>query len=547
MVAGVAGGALADRLRAPHVAGQILAGVLIGHAGLDLFSAETVDGLAVVTEFALGVIAVSIGDHLNIRRMRNAGRRVFLLLLTEATLTPLVVFGVVYAVRGELWLSTLFAAMAISTAPATVIALIKQRRARGVFVKTLSAAVALNNIACVALFEVARLLAGAALAPELTTSLGEVLGQLARQLGGATLVGACGGLLLILVTRHEVRTDRLVAATFVTVIIVAGVALQLGLSVLLSCLALGFTLANGTPGKEELGGAAFENVEVAVLAAFFTLAGMHLEFSLVIPAGVTALALVGGRVVAKLASAGAAMQLAGATRAVRRLLGVALMPQAGVAVGLILLVQRDPALASIAEVFLAVGLTTVMINEIGGSFLTDLALRRSGEAGRARPRLIDFLHEENITSELQAATKEEAIAQLVDLLIDSHHLKVDRDSLLQTVLEREAQASTCLGAGLAVPHGTLDDVPNMLGAMGINREGLAFETPDDAPVHCIILLVTPTAERDRHLEVLASLARAIGQDEAVREALYHARSPAHAYEALNAERADTFNYYLGDV
>ena len=547
MVAGVAGGALADRLRAPHVAGQILAGVLIGHAGLDLFSAETVDGLAVVTEFALGVIAVSIGDHLNIRRMRNAGRRVFLLLLTEATLTPLVVFGVVYAVRGELWLSTLFAAMAISTAPATVIALIKQRRARGVFVKTLSAAVALNNIACVALFEVARLLAGAALAPELTTSLGEVLGQLARQLGGATLVGACGGLLLILVTRHEVRTDRLVAATFVTVIIVAGVALQLGLSVLLSCLALGFTLANGTPGKEELGGAAFENVEVAVLAAFFTLAGMHLEFSLVIPAGVTALALVGGRVVAKLASAGAAMQLAGATRAVRRLLGVALVPQAGVAVGLILLVQRDPALASIAEVFLAVGLTTVMINEIGGSFLTDLALRRSGEAGRARPRLIDFLHEENITSELQAATKEEAIAQLVDLLIDSHHLKVDRDSLLQTVLEREAQASTCLGAGLAVPHGTLDDVPNMLGAMGINREGLAFETPDDAPVHCIILLVTPTAERDRHLEVLASLVRAIGQDEAVREALYHARSPAHAYEALNAERADTFNYYLGDV
>ncbi len=547
MVAGVAGGALADRLRVPHVAGQILAGLLIGHAGLDLFSAETVDGLAVVTEFALGVIAVSIGDHLNIRRMRNAGRRVFLLLLTEATLTPLVVFGVVYAVRGELWLSTLFAAMAISTAPATVIALIKQRRARGVFVKTLSAAVALNNITCVALFEVARLLAGAALAPELTTSLGEVLGQLARQLGGATLVGACGGLLLILVTRHEVRTDRLVAATFVTVIIVAGVALQLGLSVLLSCLALGFTLANGTPGKEELGGAAFENVEVAVLAAFFTLAGMHLEFSLVIPAGVTALALVGGRVVAKLASAGAAMQLAGATRAVRRLLGVALVPQAGVAVGLILLVQRDPALASIAEVFLAVGLTTVMINEIGGSFLTDLALRRSGEAGRARPRLIDFLHEENITSELQAATKEEAIAQLVDLLIDSHHLKVDRDSLLQTVLEREAQASTCLGAGLAVPHGTLDDVPNMLGAMGINREGLAFETPDDTPVHCIILLVTPTAERDRHLEVLASLARAIGQDEAVREALYHARSPAHAYEALNAERADTFNYYLGDV
>ena len=547
MVAGIAGGVLANRLRAPHVVGQILAGVLIGHVGLELFSAETVDGLAVVTDFALGVIAVSIGDHLNIRRMRNAGRRVFFVLLTEATLTPLVVFGAVYAVRGELWLSTLFAAMAISTAPATVVALIKERRARGVFVKTLSAAVALNNIACVALFEVARLLAGVALAPEIATNLGDVLVQLVRQIGGAALSGVCVGLLLILVTRHEVRTDRLAAATLVAVIIVAGIALQLGLSVLLSCLALGFTLANGTPRKEELGGAAFENVEVAVLAAFFTLAGMHLEFSLVIPAGVTALVLVGGRIIAKLASARVAMQLAGATQAVRELLGVALLPQAGVAVGLILLVQRDPALASIAEVFLAVGLTTVMVNELGGSFLTDLSLRRSGEAGRARPRLIDFLHEENITSELRATTKDEAITQLVDLLINSHHLRVDRDRLLKTVIEREAQASTCLGAGLSVPHGTFDDVPNMLGAMGISRDGLPFETPDGGPVHCIILLVTPTAERARHLEVLASLARVISQDEAVREALYRARSAAHAYEALNAERADSFNYYLGDA
>ena len=520
--------------------------MLIGHAGLDLFSDATVDGLSVVTEFALGVIAVSIGDHLNIRKMRNAGRRVFLLMLTEATLTPLLVFGAVFALRGELWLSTLFAAMAISTAPATVMALIKERRARGVFVKTLSAAVALNNIACVALFEVARLLAGASLAPELTTSLGEVVGQLVRQLGGATLAGICGGVALVLLTRREVRTDRLVAATFVTVIIVAGVALQLGLSVLLSCLALGFTLANATPDKEELGGAAFENVEVAVLAAFFTMAGMHLEFSLVILAGVTALVLVAGRFVAKLASARVAMQLAGATRNVRRLLGIALVPQAGVAVGLILLVQRDPALAGIAEIFLAVGLTTVMVNEIGGSLLTDLALRRSGEAGRARPRLIDFIHEENITTELRAASKEEAIERLVDLLVDSHQLSADRDDLLQTVLERERQASTCLGAGLAVPHAALDEIPSMVGVMGISRSGLPLETPDDALVHCMILLVTPTAERERHLEVLSSLSRAIGRDKAVQEALYQARSPAHAYEALNAEQADTFNYYLSE-
>ena len=102
VAAGVAGGALAGRLKAPHVAGQILVGVLIGHAGISLFAADTVDGLSVITEFALGVIAVSIGDHLNIRRMRNSGRRLFLLLLTEATLTPLLVFGAVSMVAALL-------------------------------------------------------------------------------------------------------------------------------------------------------------------------------------------------------------------------------------------------------------------------------------------------------------------------------------------------------------------------------------------------------------------------------------------------------------
>ena len=86
----------------------------------------------------------------------------------------------------------------------------------------------------------------------------------------------------------------------------------------------------------------------------------------------------------------------------------------------------------------------------------------------------------------------------------------------------------------------------MLGVMGISRQGLAFEPPDEGPVHCKILLIRPTAERDRHLEVLASFTRAVGRDVAVQEMLYRARSPAHAYEALNAEQTDTFNYYLSD-
>ena len=82
--------------------------------------------------------------------------------------------------------------------------------------------------------------------------------------------------------------------------------------------------------------------------------------------------------------------------------------------------------------------------------------------------------------------------------------------------------------------------------MGLSREGLPFETPDDHPVHCIVLLATPMGERERHLEVLAALARTVGSDLAVQQQLYNAKSPAHAYEILHGEETEDFNYFLDD-
>ena len=130
------------------------------------------------------------------------------------------------------------------------------------------------------------------------------------------------------------------------------------------------------------------------------------------------------------------------------------------------------------------------------------------------------------------------------MLIETHHLHADRERVLRSVLDREA--STCLGHGLAIPHGIIEEGADMYGAMAISRRGLDFDTPDGEPVHCMILLVTPPTQRDRHLEVLAALTRAIGRDPNVQSQLYTARSPAHAYEAIHAEQAEDFNYYLSD-
>ena len=86
----------------------------------------------------------------------------------------------------------------------------------------------------------------------------------------------------------------------------------------------------------------------------------------------------------------------------------------------------------------------------------------------------------------------------------------------------------------------------MVGVMGISSDGLPFETPDGELVHCMVLLGTASAERDRHLQVLAALARTIGVDPVFQAELFHAGSAAHASDLLHGEESHHFNYFLDD-
>lgn len=566
LVIGLIFGRLSKAMGLPSITGQIVAGFLMCEDVLHVFGVEEIEALAPITDFALGLIGVAVGSHFQIKRLRNAWKRLAILLLFEASLVPLLVMGALYffgekasmgsAGHSGIWLiAPLLAALAVSTAPATIVALVKETHSKGVFVKTLVAAVALNNLACIALFELAHEFVDAELAPNTTGSLPwlDLVMAPMEQLVYSALLGGTIGLALILWTRRIHRSDRLATFSMVAILLTSGLGDWLQVSPLLASLFLGVTLANVTPDKDEIGHAVFANFEIAIYSAFFVIAGLHLDLDVVKTALFLSLLVLGARFLGKYGAARISMKLAGATRRVRQYLGLALIPQAGVAIGLIIIVVEDPLFASTEEMrhlrglFVAIGLSSVLFNEIIGPITTRYALEKSGDTGQDRARLIDFLHEENIITDLEAQTKEEAIAKLVDLLIASQHLTTDRETLLQSVLERERDFSTCLGSGLAIPHGALDGGDQILGVMGISREGLEFETPDGLPVHCMILLATPENQRNRHLEVLAAFARAIGRDPSVQNILYHAKTPAHAYELLHAEETADFNYFLEDA
>ena len=546
ILCGVAFGELARLIRIPSITGQIVAGILLGKSGFDLFAEESLHGLAPLTNFALGLIAVTVGAHLNIKRLRNAGRRLFLLLLTESTITPSVVFL-------SLWMladvptseALLYATVAIATAPATTVALVRETRSKGVFVKTLIAAVALNNMACLVLFEIVRSvtgswsLGGSDAAINWQAPVGQLLAAVA--IGGAVAIA------MDLINRFVVHKERLATAAVAALVLTSGLAATFDVSPILACLFLGIIQTNITPSRSQLVDSTFADFEPAILTVFFTLAGMHMSIEHAATAGVVSGLLFGSRIAGKVLAANLAMRFANATDRVRKNLGLALIPQAGVAVGLVVVLQADPAFSGLADQFAAVVLTVVTFNEILGPLLTRYSLERAGEIGRDRMRLIDFLQEENIAVGFQAETKTQAIEKLVDLLISSHDMRgVDKQTLLDSVLAREAEASTCLGGGLSVPHGILPNSLPMVGVMALSREGLHFDTPDGRPVHCMVLLGTANDERDRHLQVLATLASNVGTDHAFQEQLFNANSPAHAYEILHGDESEAFNFFLDD-
>ncbi len=289
---------------------------------------------------------------------------------------PLIVFVAVWTTtHASAELALLLGAVSIATAPATTVALVKEGHAKGVFVKTLVAAVALNNMVCIVVFEVVRSWVDVH-EPGARASMGPI-----DELLLAAGIGTGIALLMEVATRLTVRRERLATAAVVALVLASGLASTLSVSPLLACLFLGIVQTNVSRTRDRLVDSVFADFEPAILTVFFTLAGMHLTLDQMGFAGWAALVYFFARIGGKLVAANLAMRLAQATDRVRRNLGLALVPQAGVAVGLVLLVQADPSLTHLAELFSAVVLTVVTMNEIVGPILTRLALRRAGELG----------------------------------------------------------------------------------------------------------------------------------------------------------------------
>jgi PTS system nitrogen regulatory IIA component len=131
------------------------------------------------------------------------------------------------------------------------------------------------------------------------------------------------------------------------------------------------------------------------------------------------------------------------------------------------------------------------------------------------PHFYQFLAEGNIICDLNAESCEEAIAELSARLA-KNNAGIDTQEIVEAVIAREKIVPTVIAPGLAVPHARMDNLNQMLVALGTSRKGISFKTPGMPPVNVVIMILTPKDDPGLHLQILAALAKDFKDPESIR-------------------------------
>jgi Kef-type K+ transport system membrane component KefB len=376
-------GHLVKYVRVPEVSGYILAGVVLGPSVLGWVTAQNLAALEVLSEVALGLILFSIGTVFEVSRFRRVGTVVLQLTLWESALATLIVTGGMLALGLRWQVALLLGAIAMATAPASTLMVIREHDSEGPLTDNLLSIIALNNIYCIVAYSLV------ALAIELASGLDTPASPLATlyaalyplvwQLVGSVALGFLVGLLLAKWASSVTETGETLILLGGSILFCVGAARVLELSPLIASMAVGATVVNLTHRSQPL----FETLQKAdppFYAIFFVLAGADLDLTLVGSLGWAGTLYLVGRASGKLVGARVGARRLGLHVNVQRYLGLALLAQAGLAVGLTIATERR--FPDLAPEVTAIILASVVVYEMFGPLSTRFALVRSGEARR---------------------------------------------------------------------------------------------------------------------------------------------------------------------
>ncbi|WP_227662961.1 cation:proton antiporter [Marinobacter daqiaonensis] len=357
----------------PRVTLLLIIGVLAGPDILDLVPDQVSSWFDQVTHLALAMVGFLLGERFMGRELKRSGRKVLIISVGEVLAAAGIVFLATQLIGLDPVMGLLLAAMAPASAPAATLDVIEEKGARGPLSRTVLGVVAIDDAWGVILFSLL-LVVAQALSTD-AAPLGWMVSALWEVLGGIAL-GVILGIPMAWMTGRlrDGEPTLLEASGFV--LLCGGLALWLNLSYMLACMALGATVANRAKHYKR----PFSDIEGAkepFLVMFFLLAGFKMDVDMLPSLGVIGLVYIASRTIGLVGGGALASSVAGAEEVVRRNVGWCLLSQAGVALGLALLVEeRFP---EIGSKILPLVIGSTIIFELLGPVVVRWRLKKAGE------------------------------------------------------------------------------------------------------------------------------------------------------------------------
>jgi Kef-type K+ transport system membrane component KefB len=388
ITAGFIGGALARRLKFPRITGYIVVGILLSPSITNIVPNSTITDLDVLTSIALGIIAFSIGGSLHWESIRKLEKSIlwvgttqgltafFISVLAITFLAPLFM-DISGATLIDVYfpMALVIGAMASATAPTAVMAIVHELKAEGPFTTTLLAVVAYDDAIAVVLFSVALGVASPLVGSADSFSIYQSLLLPFLKILGSVSIGIVFGFALTYVASKVQSRPLLLVAVLSAILLCVGVTQLLDFSEILANMVIGFVVLNRM--RQDQVFVAIDDIEDLIFVLFFVLAGLHFDFGALKVAGLLAILVVLTRFAGKYLGVRVGGAISGAPEAVRKYLGLALLPKAGVTIGLALLAER--AFPNFGAVIFNAILASVVINELIAPLLVRFAIIKTGE------------------------------------------------------------------------------------------------------------------------------------------------------------------------
>lgn len=379
MGAGLLMSRLARIAKLPNVTAFLVAGLIIGPCVGRVISKEQVASMNVISEAALGFIAYAIGGEFKLSYLKKIGKAPLTITFFQGIATALCVDVGLIVLGTPVPQALLLGAIALATAPAATLMVVRQYKAKSPVTQMLLPVVAMDDALGLMVFSISSSVAAALLGGEMTVQ-SMIISPLVEIVGSLAL-GSVLGFVLGYCSRFFASRGNKLALSIALVLAGVGLCDMWGLSSLLVCMMIGAVMVNISQQHEVLMEQC-DRFTPPLFLLFFVLSGAQLDLTVLPVVGLTGLFYLLLRSIGKWSGTMLGALCVHADENIRKYLGLTLLPQAGVAIGMSQLVSiKFPALASQINTIVLAG---VLVFELIGPIVTKLALSKAGEISTAK-------------------------------------------------------------------------------------------------------------------------------------------------------------------